>query len=64
LVPAGERGGNDLNGFKDDRTENGSNQGLNLALTCLCIPSWLDSGSRLGMVAAGVFSLLLYYSQA
>ena len=32
------------NGFKDFRTEKGSRQGQNLALTGLCVPSLLDSG--------------------
>jgi len=39
-----ERGGNNVNGFKDCRTENGSSQGQNLALTGLFVPSSLDSG--------------------
>jgi len=30
FITAGERGGNNLNGFKDFHTENGSSQGLNL----------------------------------
>ena len=30
------------NGFKDVRTENGSSQGQNLALTVLCVPHLLD----------------------
>ena len=38
---AGERGGNNLSGF---RTENGSSQGQNLAFTGLCVPRSLDSG--------------------
>jgi len=33
-----------LPGYKDFRTENGSSQGQNLALTGLCVPSSLDSG--------------------
>ena len=37
----GERGGNNLNGFKNFRTENGSSQGQNLALTGLFVPSSL-----------------------
>ena len=37
-------GGNNSNGFQDFHTENGSRQGQNLALTGLCVPSWLDSG--------------------
>jgi len=41
---AGERGGNSLNDFRDMRTENGSNQGRNLALTLLFVPNSLDSG--------------------
>ena len=40
---AAEREGNSLNGFKDLRTENGSSQGQNPALTGLFVPSWLDS---------------------
>jgi len=39
-----ERGGNNLNGFRDFRTENGSSQGRNLALTGVCVASWLASG--------------------
>jgi hypothetical protein len=33
-----ERNGDNLNGFKDMRTENGSSQGYNLALTGLYQP--------------------------
>jgi len=36
-----ERGGNNLNVFNDFRTENGSSQGQNLALTGLFVPSSL-----------------------
>ena len=39
-----ELGGNHLNYFTDFRTENGSIQGQNLALTGLFVPSSLDSG--------------------
>ena len=42
--PAGERGGNHSNCFKDIRTENGSSQGHNLVLTGLLVPSSFDSG--------------------
>ena len=42
---AGERGGKNLNGVKDCRTENGSSQGQYLALTGLFVQSSLDSGS-------------------
>ena len=42
--PSAERGGNDLNGCQDFRTENGSSQGQNLALTVLYVPSSFDSG--------------------
>ena len=38
------REGNDLKGLKDLFTENGSNQGSNMALTGLFVPSTLDSG--------------------
>ena len=41
---AAQRGENNLNTFNDVRTENGSSQGQNLALTGLCGPSSLDSG--------------------
>jgi len=43
-VPAFERGENNLNGFNDFRTDNGSCQGQNLAWTGLCVPSLLDGG--------------------
>jgi len=43
---AAERRANNFNGFQDVRTENGSSQGHNLALTCLFVPSSLDSGPR------------------
>jgi len=46
-MAAGERGGNNLNGFEDFRTENGSSQGQNLALTGLFVPSSIDSGHTL-----------------
>ena len=39
LPSATERRGDTLNGFKDIRTENGSNQGHDLALTVLCVPN-------------------------
>jgi len=42
--PAAERGGNSLNGVKDFRTENGSSQGLNLAVTGLFAQCSLDKG--------------------
>ena len=38
-----ERGGNHLKGVKEVRTEAGSSQGNNLALTELCVPRSLDS---------------------
>ena len=44
---AGERGGNNLNGFQDFRTENGPRHGRNLALTGVFVPSLLDSGSHI-----------------
>ena len=44
LISAGERRVDNFNGFKDFRTENGSSQGQNLALTGLFVPSSLDSG--------------------
>jgi len=44
LLAAAEMGGNNLNGCQDFRTENGSGQGQNLALTGLFVPSSLDSG--------------------
>ena len=40
---AAERGGNNLKGSKDVRTEFGSSQGQNMALTGLFIPSSLDT---------------------
>ena len=46
MTPA-ERVANNLNGFKDFRTENGSSQGQNLALTGSFVLSWLDSGPLL-----------------
>ena len=46
MTPA-ERVGNHLNGFEDFRTENGSSQCQNLALTGLCVPNLLDSGPLL-----------------
>ena len=46
MAPA-EWVGNNLNGFKDFRSENGSSQGQNLALTDLGVPSSLDSGPLL-----------------
>jgi len=42
-----ERVANNLNGFKVFRTENGSSQGQNLAMTGLCVLGSLDSGSLL-----------------
>ena len=42
---AGERGEINLNEFKDLRTENGSSQGQNMALTGLCVSNSLDSGT-------------------
>jgi len=39
-------GGENLKGFKDFRTENGSSQDHNLALTGLVFPSSLDSGNK------------------
>jgi len=52
-LPTGERGGNNLNGFKDIRTENGSRQGQNLALTGLCVPRSLDSTNQSPVVLKG-----------
>ena len=40
-----ERKGNNVEGLIDVRTENGSSQGQHLALTSLCVPSSLDSGT-------------------
>ena len=40
-----ERGGNNLNSSKDFRTDNGSSQGQNLALTGLYVPFLLGSGT-------------------
>ena len=40
------RGWNNLNGLNHFRTENGSSQGQNLALTGLFVPSSLDSGNE------------------
>jgi hypothetical protein len=42
--PAFERGGNNLNGFQEFRTENSSSQGRNLAMTVLCVPNSLEDG--------------------
>ena len=39
-----QRGRNQLQGSKHFRTENGSSQGQNLALTVLCVQNSLDSG--------------------
>jgi len=44
-LSAAERGENNLNGFKDFRTENCSSQGQNLALTGSFVPRSLDSGA-------------------
>ena len=44
-----QREGNNLNHFQDFRTENGSLQGLDVALTDLFIPSSLDSGMPKGL---------------
>jgi len=46
MTPA-ERVGINLNGFKDFRTENGSSQGQDLALTGSFVPRTLDSGPLL-----------------
>ena len=46
---AAERGGNKLHGSEDFRTDNGSSQGLNLALTGLFVPSSLDSGDGISI---------------
>ena len=43
---AGERGGNNLIGFTDFCTENGSNQDQNPALTGLCVPRLHENGSH------------------
>ena len=43
VTTAAARGGNNSKGFKDFRTENGSRQGQNLALTGLYVPSSLNS---------------------
>ena len=42
---ASEREGNTLDGFKDLRTENGSSQGHNLALTVVFVVRWFDRGA-------------------
>ena len=42
-VANGKWGGNNSNGFEYYRTENGSNQGRNLALTGLCVPRSVDN---------------------
>jgi len=39
-------GGNNLNGFQDFRTANGSSQGQNLALTGLFVPTSFESGTE------------------
>jgi len=44
IQTAAERGGNNLKGFKDFHTGNGSSRGQNLALTGAFVPSSLDSG--------------------
>ena len=41
-----ELGGNNLNGFKDFRTEKGPSEGQNLTLSVLFVPNSLDSGGR------------------
>jgi len=58
-----EREGNNLKVFKDFRTENGSSQGQNLAVTVLHVPSSLDSGPlRRGGAAAPRFTSLFVHS--
>jgi len=49
-MTAGEREGDDLNGFQDCRNENCSRQGQNLALTGLCVP---HSSTAVGSVGPG-----------
>ena len=53
-----------MNSFKDVRTENGSSQGRNLALTVLYVPYSLDSGVDLDGCASTSFSLSLSLSLA
>ena len=43
--PASEREGNNLNRFKDLRTENGSSQSHNLTLTVVFVVRWFDHGA-------------------
>ena len=49
-------GGNNLDGFKNFRTENGSSQGQNMALTGSFVPSSLDSGFRDQILCASLYS--------
>ena len=46
MPAANERGGDHRNYFKDFHPENGSGQGLNLALTGLFVPKSRDSGQH------------------
>ena len=57
LAPARPREGNNLNGLKDFRLENGSSQGQNVALTVSCVPDSLDCG--LMFAPAGAISQAL-----
>jgi hypothetical protein len=51
-------GGEKIHGFKDDRADNGSVKGHNLALTALCVSSSLDSGALLFVpLPRGIWSL-------
>ena len=45
-LPTSERRGTNLNASKDIRTENGSRQGQDLAVTALRVPSSLDRGQQ------------------
>ena len=51
-LASGQRGGNNLNGLKGFRSNHGSNQGQNLAMTGLFDPSSLDSGSVIARYVA------------
>ena len=53
---------NVFNGYQHVRTETGSNQGQNMALTALCVPSSLENGLQMAfegsLVSAKAFLLL------
>ena len=53
--PRPTRRGHNWQGFKDSRSENGSSQGQNLALTGLCVPSSQGSGGARVTSCLGVW---------